>query len=148
MEPWRQQFFFPVSFKPPQNDNIPLHGRRWKVTAKMTLSWKLLGGEFTSNFLSCPLDLVHKIFVSFFPQEDYNYLGAQRTAGMWMSSKRCQLQGEGVLPHISGNRGEQAKHCDRSSRARADTEKQQPGRDSTSCFWTSGDEGCCMVSVK
>lgn len=52
----------PVSFKPPQNDNIPLRGRRWKAIAKMTLSWKLLGGEFTSNFLSCPLDFVHKIF--------------------------------------------------------------------------------------
>lgn len=27
----------PVSFKPPQNDNIPLHGRRWKAIAKMTV---------------------------------------------------------------------------------------------------------------
>lgn len=27
----------PVSWKPPQNDNIPLHGRRWKAIAKMTL---------------------------------------------------------------------------------------------------------------
>lgn len=34
----------PVSFKPPQNDNIPLHGRRWKAIAKMTPLWKLLGG--------------------------------------------------------------------------------------------------------
>lgn len=54
----------PVSFKPPQNDNIPLHGRRWKAIAKTTLLWKLLGGEFASNFLSCPLDFVHKM--SFF----------------------------------------------------------------------------------
>lgn len=30
----------PVSFKPPQNDNIPLHGRRWKAIAKTTLLWK------------------------------------------------------------------------------------------------------------
>lgn len=51
-----------VSFKPPQNDNIPLHGRRWKAIAKMTLLWKLHGGEFTSNLLSCPLDFVHNFF--------------------------------------------------------------------------------------
>lgn len=51
-------------FKPPHNDNIPLHGRRWKAIAKMTLLWKLLAVEFASNFLSCPLDLVHNFFFS------------------------------------------------------------------------------------
>lgn len=33
-----------------------------------------------------------------FSQEDYDYLLAQRITEMWMSSKRCQLQGEGVSP--------------------------------------------------
>lgn len=51
--------------------------------------WKLLEGEFASNFLSCPLDSVHKIFL--FSQEDYDYLLAQRITEMWMSSKVCSL---------------------------------------------------------
>lgn len=41
------QFFFFPSFilkNHLKNDNIPLHRRRWKVIAKMTLSWKLRGG--------------------------------------------------------------------------------------------------------
>lgn len=113
----------PVSFKPPQKDNIPLHGRRWKAIAKPTLMWKLIEGEFASNFLSCPLDSVHKIFFIF-------------SRGLWLSScsedhrdvdvfQALPVTGRGSIPHISGNCREQAKHCDWSSRARADTEKQQ-----------------------
>lgn len=71
-------------FKPPQSDNIPLHGRTWKAIAKRPLSWKLLGAASSPvRWTSCTI---------FFSQEDYDYLRAQRISGMWMSSKVCSIQ--------------------------------------------------------
>lgn len=46
----RRQQFSPVSFKPPQNDNIPLQGGRWKVKAKMTHRGNSLEGSLRAIF--------------------------------------------------------------------------------------------------
>lgn len=46
----RRQQFPPVSFKPPQNDNIPLQGGRWKVKAKMTHRGNSLEGSLRAIF--------------------------------------------------------------------------------------------------
>lgn len=81
----------PVSFKPPQKWQYPFTRTQMESYSKNdSVVETPRRGEFASNFLSCPLDFVHKIF--FFSQEDYDYLRAQRISGVWMSSKVCILQ--------------------------------------------------------
>lgn len=62
----------------------------------MTLSWKLLGWEFASNFIFCPLDFVHKLlllflFLLFFLKRTMIMSKLRGPSGMWMSSKVCSL---------------------------------------------------------
>lgn len=94
LEPRRRQFS-PVSFKAPQNDNIPLQGGRWKVKAKMTHRGNSLEGSLRAIFspvcwTSCTIPFLptppHP------PQEDCDYLRARRIVMMWMSSKVCGPQ--------------------------------------------------------
>lgn len=57
----------------------------------MTLSWKLLGWEFASNFIFFPLDFVHKLLSFFFLKRTMIICELRGPSGMWMSSKVCSL---------------------------------------------------------
>lgn len=104
LEPWRQQFsqFHLNHLKMTISLYKEADGKLKQKWLVVETHWRGACEQF--SLLSAGL---RAQFFSFFPpQEDHDYLGAQRIATMWMSSKRCQLQGEGVSPSISGNHRE------------------------------------------